>query len=71
MKSCFGDRLKELRQEKGLSQSQLSRNLGGKIAQNTITNWELKQKTPRIDAVILLAQYFGVTTDYLLGVSDD
>lgn len=70
MKSCFGDRLKELRQERGLTQQQLAANLKYQIAQNSIAQWELKQRTPRAEAIILLAEYFGVTTDYILGVGE-
>lgn len=70
MKSCFGDRLKELRQERGLTQQQLAANLEYQIAQNTIAVWELKKASPKAEAIILLAQYFGVTADYLLGISD-
>ena len=71
MKSCLADRLKELRQEKGLTQKQLSADLNNQIAQNTIAVWELKQASPKADAIILLAQYFGVSTDYILGVTND
>ncbi|MDE6475160.1 MAG: helix-turn-helix domain-containing protein, partial [Clostridia bacterium] len=32
--------------------------------------WELGKRTPNAQAVVTLAKYFGVTTDYLLGESD-
>lgn len=70
MNSSFAERLKELREEHGLSQSQLSRELGGKITQVAITLWENKKRTPSLDYVIILAQYFGVTLDYIAGLED-
>ena len=66
----FAERLKELRLEKGLSQADLSKELNGKITASAIGHWENRKRIPNFDAVILLAQYFGVTTDYLAGLED-
>lgn len=63
----FAERLKELREEKGLSQRQLEQKLNGKITKSAICFWELGKRTPNLDAVILLADFFGVTLDYLAG----
>lgn len=64
----FSERLKELREEKGLSQSQLSKETG--LSQAGISLWEDGLRVPNAQVIILLAQYFKVTSDYLLGLSD-
>lgn len=64
----YADRIKELRQEKGLSQMQLSKATG--LSQSAIAKWELAQSEPTASAIIALAKFFGETTDYILGVED-
>lgn len=64
----FAERLKDLRTEKGLSQSKLSNETG--LSQTAIASWETAQKSPNAQAVVVLAKYFGVTSDYLLGLED-
>ena len=66
--TTFNKRLKELRQKNNLSQDGLANKTG--ISQSAIGNWELGKGVPAVTAVITLAQYFGVTTDFLLGESD-
>lgn len=66
----FGDRLRELRIEKGLSQEKLAKELNNKITSSAIAFWELGQRIPKFDSVIIIAQYFGVSTDYLAGLED-
>lgn len=70
MKSSFSKRLKELRIEKGLSQVQLSKNLDNKIVPSAIGLWERNKRVPNLDAVIMLAQYFCVSLDYIAGLED-
>ena len=69
----FSNRLKELREENNLTQNDLSKILLTKYniktsAQN-ISYWE-KGREPNYDTIIILASYFNVTTDYLLGSSN-
>ncbi|MDE7070611.1 MAG: helix-turn-helix domain-containing protein [Clostridia bacterium] len=64
----FNKRLKELRIEHNLSQDKLATEV--KLSQSAINNWELGNRTPNANAVVTLARYFGVTTDYLLGEID-
>ena len=66
--SIFNKRLKELRLQKKLSQDRLADKTG--ISQSAIGNWEIGKGTPSATAIISLAHYFGVSTDYLLGESD-
>ena len=58
-------RLKELRKEKGISQEQLARNLG--INQTAVSQWETGRTLPSADLIYKMAEYFNVSTDYLLG----
>ena len=69
MKTTFVERIKELRLEEGLSQAQLAKATG--LSQSAIGAWEVGKNVINANAIITLAKYFGVTTDYLLGVSDN
>ena len=64
----FGERLKELRNEKGLSILQLGNELG--VSDATICRWENDKSDVKAEQIVLVAQYFKVTTDYLLGLED-
>ena len=64
----FAERLKELRLEKKLSQMQLAKLVD--LSQSGIKQWENNQRIPNADAVVRLAKFFRVTTDYLLGLED-
>ena len=66
--TLLNKRLKDLRIKNKLSQSELAKNVN--ISQPAINYWELGKRTPNANAIITLANYFGVTTDYLLGESD-
>ena len=64
----FGERLKELREEKGISQMELSKATG--LSQSAIARWELNKSEPTGSALITLAQYFNESIDYLLGLKE-
>lgn len=64
----FAERLKELRNDKELSQTQLAKATG--LSHTAIVYWETEQRVPNANAIIVLAKFFGVTTDYLLGLED-
>ena len=61
-------RLKELREEKGLTQSELAKALN--YTQTTIARWEAGNRSPNLDCLTALAKFFDCTTDYLLGLTD-
>ena len=63
-----GTRLKELRERKRLTQSQLAEVLD--VSQQAVGKWELEKASPDDKTLIRIANYFGVTTDYLLGYDD-
>lgn len=65
----FGDRLRELRKEQGLSMVELGRILG--LAESSISRYENNVRDPGGELVKRACIYFGVTSDYLLGLSDD
>ncbi|MFV8044920.1 helix-turn-helix domain-containing protein [Streptococcus pluranimalium] len=64
----FGRRLRELRTERGWTQS-FTANLFG-VKQGGYTNWENGTREPKIETLIEIAKIFDVTTDYLLGVTN-
>ena len=62
-------RLKELRQEKGLSQTEVAKSLN--TSQRNIGRWENNENEPGASFVIKLANFFEVSSDYLLEITDD
>lgn len=64
----FPERLSELRKEKNISQHNVAKNIN--VSQQTISSWEKGEREPDFDTLIILAQFFEVSTDYLLGVSE-
>ncbi len=65
--AVFASRLRELIKEKGITQQELSDGLGGIISRQTINKWTLGTTSPDIISAAAIADYFGVSTDYLLG----
>ena len=65
----FGTLLKELREEKELSQMELSKQID--ITQSSIARYELNKTEPKLTDIKKIAIFFGVTADYLLGLKDD
>lgn len=68
MKNKFGIRLKECMQEKAVKQADLAKHLN--VSEACINYWLNSKKQPTADNIIAAAQFFGVSTDYLLGVSE-
>lgn len=62
-------RLKELRTEKNLTQEEVAKEIG--TSQTNIGRWEKGLNEPSSSFVVKLANFFEVSTDYLLGRSDD
>lgn len=61
----IGQTIRDLRKEKRVSQTELAKIVG--VSQTTVTAWETGKAEPSSSAVSNLADYFNVTTDYLLG----
>lgn len=62
------NRIRELREDRDLRQSDVASATG--IDQRTLSNYETGKTNPDSLAIIKLAEFFGVTCDYLLGVND-
>lgn len=62
------ERIKSLREEKGITQLDLSKALF--VKQQTVAQWEKGERDLKTSAIVDIAKYFNVTTDYLLGLSD-
>ena len=61
-------RIKELRLERNISQKKLSLQVG--VSQSVICDYENGKVEPTASVIISLAKFFGVSTDYLLGLSE-
>ena len=65
----MGDRIRALREERGIRQIDLANHLG--VALTTVSGWETNNREPKIDVLGKIAEYFGVTPNYLLGKDSD
>ncbi len=68
MSTIFASRLKSLRMEARISQTDLCQAIGAK--QGAYSTWEIGKFEPPLDVVVQLASYFRVSTDYLLGLQE-
>lgn len=68
MKQNFSARLKQLRLDRNLTQTQLASETG--ISQSAINKWELGQRKITQEYIIILCKYFNVSADYLLRIID-
>ena len=60
----IADRIQSLRKAKGISQEELADKIG--VSRQAVSKWESEQSSPDLEKVILLSDYFEVTTDFLL-----
>ena len=67
--NIFGERVYLLRKQAGLSQKQLGVVLG--LSNKAICTMEGGSRGTTIERLVMLAEYFHVSTDYLLGITDD
>ena len=72
-----GNRIKYLRTQKGLSQTEMAETFAQYVGKSspfsnmTISSWESGRKMPPAETYMQLAAFFGVTTDYLFGLTND
>lgn len=64
----FDERIRQLRQARGISQVELSAALD--VTKQSVSNWENNNIQPSIDILIWLSRYFSVSTDYILGLDE-
>jgi len=65
--SDFGENLKNLRKSRDLTQKDFGAKVG--LSKAVVSKYENGMGYPSFDVLVRIAQYFGVTTDYLLGVA--
>ena len=65
----FNERLKQLRQQEGLTQRELAKSI--EVGRTTISEYESGKIVPKQEGLLKLANYFNVSVDYLTGVSDN
>lgn len=68
MEIILGKRLKELRDERGMTQKELATAL--RLHSVTYLHYEKGQRAPPLSVLADMAKFFDVTTDYLLGLTD-
>ena len=69
MLKIFGSRLKELRNDVGLKQSELASVFN--VSKTTICQWETSKQEPSLEDIVKISEYFHVSADYLVGLDDD
>ena len=60
----ISDRIQSLRKAKGITQEQLADAVG--VSRQAVSKWEAEQSMPDLERVVAMAEYFDVTTDYIL-----
>lgn len=65
----FGDRIKYLRTERGLTGTELGEILG--LTRSGISSWECRNRQCSQEVLKQLSEYFNCSTDYLLGISNE
>ncbi|MDE5755902.1 MAG: helix-turn-helix domain-containing protein [Clostridia bacterium] len=68
MKNITQNRIKSLREDRDLRQIDVALKTG--IDQRSLSNYETGKTKPDSEAIVRLAEFFGVSCDYLLGVTD-
>ena len=65
----FSERLRELRRKRGITQTALAEIID--VGQDSISIYEKGRNYPEVRRLLILADYFGVSLDYLMGRTDD
>jgi len=60
----IADRIQNLRKTKGISQEELADKIG--VSRQAVSKWESEQSLPDMEKIIIMSDYFEVTTDYIL-----
>ena len=64
----FSERIKALRNEKGVGQNKMAEDLS--VSNASISYWETGKQIPSAEVIFKMATYFGVSADYLLGLKE-
>jgi len=65
----FNKRLRDIRVDTGQTQKHVAKKIA--ISENAYSDLENKKCNPSVDTLIKLCKYFNVSSDYLLGISDE
>lgn len=65
----FNERLRALREDKDLTQTTLAKNVN--VDQRSISFYEKGKFEPKIETIKAIAKFFNVSTDYLLGLTNN
>ena len=65
----IADKIKDLREKQNLTQTALAKRLG--ITRSSVNAWELGISVPSTQYIVELAHIFHVSTDYLLGLTNE
>lgn len=68
MTNTIGEKIKELRKEKGVTQEELAKNID--VSTSMVGMYETDARKPSYEVLIKIATYFEVSTDYLLNVEE-
>ena len=66
MEYTFGERLRDLRKDRNIGQIELAKHLG--VGKSIISLWETNQCEPTLSKLIVIANFFAVSIDYLAGL---
>lgn len=67
-KMIFAQNLRDLRESAGIGQVRLANDIG--VSKGIISLWENGKREPTLSYLVLLAKYFNVTIDYLVGLEN-
>lgn len=65
----YGQRIRELREERGISMMTLAKAIG--VSDTAVCKWENQISEPKLSYIMKLSDYFNCSADYLMGRSDD
>lgn len=65
----FGQRIKEIRQERGLTQAQFAELIS--TTQSTVGKYEREELQPNVETIVKICKLFEVSADYLFGLADN
>lgn len=68
MKLSFGEKVRNLREDKDLNQTQLGKSVG--MTQRKLSYIECGKYEPSVDDIVALCKFFKVSADYLLGIKE-
>lgn len=69
MKNIFSERLTILIKEKKMSKRELAREIG--VSAMSVSDWSTGKIQPTAENIYLIAEYFSISSDYLLGLEDE